>query len=139
LLVREHYIITPSTLGGVSDFNSTFIFGSPTYKSGLYGLAMSVPLQSEIQLWRLTSGDYVGFEIGAYYDLIGGAFYVLLLLLAAGVLYFRYGHFGTVAFFFVFFGGLGGTVWLLVPPWAAGVVSAFVILGISFIVWRLIR
>ena len=131
--------ITPSTLGGVSDFNSTFIFGSPDYKSGLYGLAMSVPLQSEIQLWRLTSGDYVGFEIGAYYDLIGGAFYVLLLLLAAGILYFRYGHFGTVAFFFVFFGGLGGTVWLLVPPWAAGVVSAFVILGISFIVWRLIR
>lgn len=131
--------ITPSTLGGVSDFNSTFIFGSPDYKSGLYGLAMSVPLQSEIQLWRLTSGDYVGFEIGAYYDLIGGAFYVLLLLLAAGILYFRYGHFGTVAFFFVTFGGLGGLVWIFVPPWAAAVVSAFVILGISFIVWRLIR
>ncbi|MFA5365150.1 MAG: heparin lyase I family protein [Candidatus Bathyarchaeia archaeon] len=131
--------VTPSTLGGTSDVTSYFMFGDVTHKSGFYGLTVTTPLQSEIQLWRLTSGDYVGFEIGAYVDVIGEAFYVLLLILFAGVLYFRYGHFGTVAFFFVLFGGVGGLVWLLVPPWAAAIVSAFVILGTSFIVWRVIR
>ena len=130
---------TPSIYGGTSDVTSSFIFGDVTHKSGIYELTMTTPRQSDIQLWRINSGDYIGFEIGAYVDLIGEAFYVLLLILFAGVLYFRYGSFGTVAFFFVLFGGFGGLVWFLLPSWAAGVASALIILGTSFIVWRVIR
>ncbi|MFA5366219.1 MAG: hypothetical protein WC325_13640, partial [Candidatus Bathyarchaeia archaeon] len=54
---------TPSTLGGTSDVTSSFVFGDVTHKSGIYGLTVTTPRQSDIQLWRLNSGDYVGFEI----------------------------------------------------------------------------
>jgi hypothetical protein len=131
--------VSPSTLGGSSDVTSYFTFGDVTHKSGIYGLTVTTPKQSEIQLWRLNSGDYIGFGIGAYVDVIGEAFYVLLLILIGAVLYFRYGHFGTIAFFFVLFGGVNGLVWFLVPPWAAAVASALTIVGTSFLVWRIIR
>jgi len=116
-----------------------FKFDSSSYRSGIYNVIFTKPLESEIQSWRLSRGDYIGFILGNYVDVIGEAFYVLCLLGAAAVLYFRYGHFGVVAFFFTIFGGAGGLVWLLVPAWAAAVTSILVILGTSFIVWRVIR
>jgi hypothetical protein len=117
----------------------SFSFGDTDHRSTISNVIVQQPLESELQNWRISRGDYVGFELGAYVDKIGEAFYVLLLLLFAGALYFRYGHFGVVAFFFVLFGGTGGLVWLLVPPWAAAAVSALVIIGTSLIVWRVIR
>ena len=117
----------------------TYRFGDTTYRSGVSNIVFSVPLESEIQLWRINVGDYVGFILGAYIDMIGEAFYVIILLGLAGVLYFRYRNFGVIAFFFSIFGGVGGLVWFLVPPWAAAVTSALIIIGTTFIVWRLIR
>jgi hypothetical protein len=131
--------LEPGELGGTGDVFCSYVFGDVDHKSGIYGLSVTTPTQSEIELWRLNSGDYVGFVVGAYYDVIGAGFYALLLLLFAGVLYFRYGHFGVVAVFFVLFGGVGGLVWLFLPLWAAGVAAAFIILGTTFIVWRVIR
>lgn len=127
------FIVTDSSV--VSSVN----WGNSAHKSGISGVLFSVPLESKIQMWRFNRGDYVGLVIGAYVDVIGEAFYVLLLLIFAGSLYFRYGHFGVVAVFFTLFGGVGGLVWLLVPPWAAAVVSAIIIIGTSFVVWRVIR
>lgn len=118
---------------------SSFTFGDTNNRCLLTGVSLQVPLQSEVQSWRLSRGDYVGFELGAYVDVIGSAFYVLLLLIPTGILYFRYGHVGTIVFFFLLFGGTGGLVWILVPAWAATVVSALLILGFSFVVWRVIR
>lgn len=114
-------------------------FGDTTYRSGITGIVFSEPLESEVQLWRITTGDYAGFVLGAYIDVIGEAVYVCILLGIAGVLYYQYKHFGVIAFFFSMFGGAGGLAWFLVPPWAAAVVSALVIIGTSFLVWRLIR
>ncbi len=118
---------------------SSFTFGDTNNRCTLSGVSLQVPLQSEVQSWRLSRGDYVGFELGAYVDVIGSAFYILLLLIPTGILYFRYGHVGTIVFFFLLFGGAGGLVWILVPAWAATVVSALLILGFSFVVWRVIR
>jgi hypothetical protein len=131
--------ISPSSYGGTYDVTSNFAFGSSTYESGLFNLQVSTPRQSEIQKWRFESGDYIGFTIGAYYDLIGAGVYALLLLLFSGVLYFRYGHGGTVAFFFVLFGGVGGLVWVFLPLWAATPAAIIIILLVTILVWRLIR
>jgi hypothetical protein len=125
----------------VQDVNTTssFTFGDSDNRCTVSGVVIQTPLQSEVQGWRLSRGDYVGFEIGAYTDIIGSAFYVLILLVPTGILYFRYGHVGTIVFFFLLFGGTGGLVWVLVPAWAATVVSGLLILGFSFVVWRVIR
>ena len=119
--------------------NAVYSWGDTSHRSGISGITFTEPLESEIQLWRINIGDYIGFILGAYIDVIGEAFYVLCLIGAAGTLYFRYRNFGVIAFFFAIFGGVGGLVWFLVPPWAAAVTSALIIVGTSFIVWRVIR
>jgi hypothetical protein len=118
---------------------SSFTFGDSTYRSGVNNIIFSTPSDSEIQAWRLSHIDLVGFILASYMNVLGTGFYSLLLLLFGGVLYFRYGHFGTVAFFFVLFGGVGGLVWILFPPWIAAVAAALIILGLTFTVWRVIR
>ena len=119
--------------------NAVYSWGDTSHRSGISGITFTEPLESEIQLWRINTGDYAGFILGAYIDVIGEAFYVLCLIGAAGTLYFRYRNFGVIVFFFSIFGGVGGLVWFLVPPWAAAVASALIIIGTSFIVWRVIR
>jgi len=119
--------------------DAVYSWGDSAHRSGVSGIEMTTPRESEIQLWRINTGDYIGFILGAYIDVIGEAFYVLCLIGAAGTLYFRYRNFGVIAFFFAIFGGVGGLVWFLVPPWAAAVTSALIIVGTSFLVWRVIR
>lgn len=117
----------------------SYSFGNSDYKSGLFNVVFTAPLESELNAWRLAHGDVIGFIFGSYVDIMGEAFYALILLAIAGSMYRRYGHFGPIAFFFVVFGGVGGIIWLFVPLWAALVVATFVIVGVTFIVWRLIR
>lgn len=118
---------------------SAFTFGSSSYRSGLYNFVFAKALESQLQWWRLTHGDLVGFLIGGYVDLMGETLYAFILFGIAASMYRRYGHGGPIVFFFVVFGGVGGIVWLFVPLWAAVVVATFVILFTTFIVWRIIR
>ena len=90
-------------------------------------------------MWRFSHGDYIGWLLGEYTDEIGIGFYGLCLFGVGSTLYFRYKHFGTVAFFFAVFGGPGGIIWLFLPAWGAAVASAIIILGLAFVCWRVIR
>lgn len=119
--------------------SSTVYFGDTTYRSGISGVSFTVPLESEVELWRLTTGDYVGFALGAYVDIIGEAFYLLALFGLGSLLYFRYKHFGVIVFMFTIFGGTGGLIWFLVPVWAAIPVALFILIGVTALTWRLIR
>lgn len=120
---------------------STVNFGNSQYQSGVSNIVFSTPKESEIQAWRLSHMDLVGFELASYIDEIGSAFYALVLLLFAAVLYFRYGHFGTVAFFFILFGGSGGLLFVFFgnAMWIVAPAAALIILGTTWLVWRLIR
>jgi len=121
--------------------HSSFIFGTSQYRSCINGMAFSVPNESDIQAWRLSKGDLVGFEIGAYVDVIGNVFYVLILLLFAGVLFFRYGHVGVITFFFVLFGGSGSLIFIVFSNamWIVAPTAALLILSFTMVVWRIIR
>jgi hypothetical protein len=117
-----------------------FKFGSvSTYNSRITGIGFREPTAWEIQTWRINSGDYIGFVLGAYVDEIGVAAYLLILLIPCGSLYFRYRNFWAILFLFVIFGGAGGIIWAIVPIWAAAVIDALLILGCSFLVWKVIR
>ena len=118
---------------------ATIQFGDAAHKSNINGIQFVVPLQSDVALWRLSRGDYIGFLLGEYLDEIGVGFYGLILFGAASTLYMRYKHFGTIAFMFAVFGGPGGIIWLFLPAWGAAVGSAIIIIGLSFVVWRVIR
>ena len=84
-------------------------------------------------------GDLIGFLIGSYVDILGEAFYILVLFAFCGSLYRRYSHFGIVAFWFALFAGPGGLLLLFIPAWAIIPTAILLIVGCSLIVWRMIR
>jgi hypothetical protein len=114
-------------------------FGSWEHDSEVANVGLISIGESRVQWFRLSHNDLIGFLAGGYVDVIGEAFYVFILLGIAASLYKRFGHLGPIAFFFTIFGGVGGIIWVFVPLWAAAVVSVFLILICTFIVWRLIR
>jgi hypothetical protein len=118
---------------------SSFSFGDATHKSGVNNIVFSKPLQSDIAMWRLSRGDYIGWLLGEYLDEIGIGFYGLCLFLVGSTLYFRYKHFGTILFFFSVYGGVGGVAWVFLPPWGAAVAAAIIIIGGGFLVYRIVR
>jgi hypothetical protein len=117
----------------------SFSFGEASHRSGVSGLTFDLPLDSQIQLWRLTRGDVIGFVIGGYYDVIGEGVYLLILFAICGSLYRRYGHFGPIAVFFILFAGPGGILLLVIPEVAIIPAAILFIIGCTAILWRIIR
>ena len=119
---------------------SGFSFGNSQFRSGINNILFSVPKESDIQAWRISRGDYIGFELGSYVDILpGGIFYVLLIIMICGVFYFRNSSFGVVVFLFILFGSSNGLLLLFLPGWIIPGIVAFIILGIAFIFWKVLR
>jgi hypothetical protein len=124
----------------LANTTASFMFGNTDYRSAISNVVFEKPFDSEVQWYRLSNADLVGFVIGGYADKIGEeAVYVLLLFAVCGAMYRRYNHFGPVAFWFILFAGPGGLLIALVPSWAVLPSAIFLILGCVFILWRLIR
>jgi hypothetical protein len=131
------YVTNTQTIGNTY---TAYTFGNTDYRSGVSGIIFSKPLQSDIAMWRLSRGDYIGFLLGEYADEVTmSGFLGMILFGIAASLYMRYRHFGTIAFLFAIFGGSGGIIWIFLPPWGAAVGSAIIILGTVFIMWRVLR
>jgi hypothetical protein len=116
----------------------SFSFGNSQYTSGVSGISFSKPLQSDIAMWRLQQGDYVGWILGEYTDELGFGFYGLILFAVSATLYFRYKNSGVILFFFATIIVEGGFWWLL-PPFGAAVAGILLLLIGSFLLWRLLR
>lgn len=123
-----------------ADTTASFRFGAAsTYNSRITGAGFKEPSSFEIGQWRLNSGDYIAFTLGAYTDLIGPAAYLFMLLVPCGVFYMRYRNIWAVLFMFVIFGGSGGMIWALVPIWAAAVIDAILLIACAFLLFKIIR
>jgi hypothetical protein len=118
---------------------TTFSFGNTNNRSTINNIIVEQPTEAQLELWRTSRIDIIGVILGPYIDLIGPAFYILLLIMFAGVLYFRYNHAGIIVFFFSIFGGAEGLIWLFVPPVAAAIVGIIIVFALVFTVWRIIR
>ena len=118
---------------------STIQFGNANFKSNIQGIQFVKPLQSDVALWRLSRGDWLGWLLGEYVDQMTGAgFYGLLLFGVCATLYYRYKNSGVILFFFAAVIMQGG-FWFLLPVWAASVAGALLILIGAFLMWRLLR
>jgi hypothetical protein len=118
----------------------TFAFGNTDYRSTVMGITILTPKASGIQWFRLSRADFIGFIIGGYADIIGAeAVYVLVLFAICGSMYRRYNHFGPIAFLFAIFAGPGGLLLVFLPAWAILPAAIFLIIGLIFILWRVIR
>lgn len=131
-------LYTNATVSG-GTITAAYSFGSSTAASAIDYVGFTNPNQWDLQTLAMNQGDWIAFILGPYYAEIGSAAYLLILLIPTATLYMRYRSFAPVVFLFILFGSSGGLIWLFIPAWAAAVVDAFILLGFSFIVWRLIR
>ena len=128
-----------TTRTSAANTTSSFSFGSTTYNSNIQSIGFQEPLNSEVSLWRIGTGDYVGFVLGTYTDAVGASAYLIILAGFMGSLYWRTRNMGSVVFLFIIFGGSGGAIWAFVPEWAAIIVDAFLLIGAAAIVFKVIR
>lgn len=119
---------------------ATFGFGDTDYRSLISGLVIEKPLESEVQMYRLSAGDLIGFALGGYADVLGAdVVYIIALFGICAAFYRRYTHFGVVAFFFILFAGPGGLLIVFLPVWAILPIAVILILGCTFMLWRVLR
>ena len=129
------YIDQTSEAGTVT---STFNFGNSDYRSGINNIVFSTPLRSDVAMWYIRRGDWIGFLVYEYWSILGTAFYAIILFAVSGTLYFRFKNSGVVLFFFVMLFS-GGFLFALLPVWAAIVAAAIILLIGTFVFWRLLR
>jgi hypothetical protein len=118
---------------------TTVVFGSNTYPSNINNVGLQPPTQTQIQTYRFLSGEYVLFILSTYTYLIGPTAYLLILMIPTVSLYLRHRNFGPILVLFTLFGSSGGIIWVFVPPWASTAIDILLILGCSFLVWKLLR
>ena len=117
---------------------STAYFGEAHYASYIQ-VILAEPRESDLQMWRLFNADLIGFTLGPYIDLLGPAFYCLILFGICGSLYRRYSNAGIITIFFILLGGSGSILWIILPLYAIIPISILFILIGTFVLWRLIR
>ncbi len=132
-------LYTNRTVSGGSTYTS-FSFGSSTYPSGISGVQLVTPSWFEVGNWQLQTGNVIGFIFYCYYQEIGAAAYLLMLIIPLGSLYIRHKTLNVILFLFVILGGSAGSVaWIFVPVWAASLVTVFLLLIFGFLIWRTAR
>jgi hypothetical protein len=122
-----------------ADITASCSFGDSTAASAVDNVGFIAPNQWDQQTYDMNQGNWLNFVFGSYEAQLGSATYVVLALIPSASLYLRYRSFGPVVFLFAIFGGSGGLIWLFIPPWAAAVTDALLLLGFAFIVWKVIR
>ena len=139
LLLHQTWTFNLYTTYNTASSQTSYIFGSATYQSNINNVGFQPPTQTQLQTWNFLKGDYIMFILSTYTYLIGPAAYLLILMIPTVTLYLRHRNFGPVLILFALFGGPGGIVWIFIPAWASAAVDILLVLGASFLIWRLIR
>jgi hypothetical protein len=114
-------------------------FGSSTFNSRIEGVGLREPTENEIQSFRWSQGDVIGMILGAYVDIIGPIFYVIVLLIVCVPLYVRHKNTGVIWVTFILMAVAGVIPWPILPSYIAAGIDAVLVLILAFLVWRVIR
>lgn len=114
-------------------------FGDATHASGIYGLDLSIADIYDDMGSKLKTGDFLGFILAPYINLVGNLFYGLLFLLICVPLYRRYQSFTPILLILLIGGGIGGFVGFLIPQAASGIAWIFFAIGLAGLIYKVIR
>lgn len=129
---------TKAYSGGVT--TASFRFGDSSHASIISNVGIKEPLTNDIQAYYLSIGDFISFLFYGYYSLFGQSlFFGLMLFIGCATMYIRYRNLGPILFMFVIFGGAGGLIWALVPAPAVFVVWIILLIGLTALIFRVIR
>lgn len=116
-----------------------FIFGSSTRNSRIEGVTFGEADVYETMNYKLQSGDFIGFILYPYVNLIGNLFYGLVMLMLTVPLYNRYHSLTPILVLFILFGGATGIFTLLIPVAGFGITWVFMLLGLAGLLYKVFR
>jgi len=116
-----------------------FIFGSSTRNSRIEGVGFGEADVYETMNYKLQSGDFVGFILYPYVNLVGNLFYGIVMLIICVPLYNRYHSLTPILVLFILLGGATGIFSLLIPEAGLGVSWIFMLLGLAGLLYKVFR
>ena len=118
---------------------------SSFYWGGNYGSGVTVqydlPEAYEVQMWKLTNGDVIGWLVTPYTWFIGFAAYSLIFLLPIGlILYNRFEDAAAVIIGLLLIGGMtGGILSAVVPQTGLQLCWVLFVLGLAALLYKLFK
>ena len=123
----------------VSSTVSAFNFGSGSYASGISNVVLTKPSVYDTMLFKLGTGDILGFILYDYIAVLGELFYVVVLLGFLGAYYVWYGKTSVILFMLVLFGGASGLVFLFIPSPVNILLWVFMAVSLAVLLFRVFR
>lgn len=93
----------------------------------------------EVMNYKVQSGDFVGFVVYPYVNLVGSTFYGLCMLMICVPIYNRNKSFTPIIVLLILFGGATGIFTLLIPEIGLGVGWIFFLLGLAGLLYKVFR
>ena len=116
-----------------------FVWGSSAFNSRIEGIEFEEPDVYQHMNYLLQTGDFVGFILYPYLNLVGNIFYGLVMLTICVPIYNRYHSFTPILIIFIIFGGAGGLFTLLTPVAGLNISWIFLLLGLAGLLYRTFR
>ena len=116
-----------------------FFWGSETYESRIEGVEFEEPDVYETMNHKLQTGDFIGFVLYPYVNLVGNLFYGFVMLMVCVPLYNRYHSLTPILVLFIVFGGAGGVFTLLVPEAGFWLAWIFLLFGLAGLLYKVFR
>ncbi|MEM1589118.1 MAG: hypothetical protein QW175_01705 [Candidatus Bathyarchaeia archaeon] len=115
-----------------------FYFGG-SYASRIEGVDLIEPTVQDWMYYNLRVGNFIGFIVYPYVNLIGNMFYGLIVLLVCMPLYIRYRNTTVILFIITLLGGAGGMISLLIPESGLGLAWLIFVLGLAGLIYKVFR
>lgn len=129
---------TKRTYSG-GDTTGYFIWGSSSRNSRITNVQFTDADVYENMNYKLQSGDFIGFVLYPYVNLVGNLFYGIVMLIICVPIYNRYHSLTPILVMFILFGGATGMFTLLMPVAGFWVGWVFLLLGLAGLLFRVFR
>lgn len=117
---------------------SSLSWGSSAYNSSL-SMYYSTPSATDIQMFRLMQGDFVGFTMAPFIVLGMNFCYLMIVLILGITLYIRQESVVPMAIIFLLFGGAGGVILNLLPTSTWQLAYLFFAFAIAILLMKLVK
>jgi len=118
---------------------ATVFWGASAKESSIAGIEFENPDVYENMQYKLQTGDFVGFVLYPYLNLVGNLFYGLLMLMVCVPTYNRYKSVTPLLVLLIIFGGAAGIFTLLIPEAGMGLGWIIFLIGLGGLLYKVFR